>query len=68
MLALCTYTLVKVVKRGGEELECLCFTNLTKPPVKSGQSTCENSSFNLIYTYTNVSEISFQYNTAKTLL
>lgn len=65
MLALCTYILVTVVKEGGE-LECLCFTNLTEPPVKSHKSTCENSSL-IIYIHTNISEISLQYNTAKTL-
>lgn len=33
----CTHiqTLIKVVKRGGEELKCLCFTDLTISPVKT---------------------------------
>lgn len=47
-------TLVKVEKRGGEELECLCFTNLTKPPVK----TLVFLSYNA---HTNVSEILLQH-------
>lgn len=42
-------------EKGWEELECLCFTNLTKQPVEFDKSTGENSTFYLLYT--NVSKI-----------
>lgn len=37
-------------EKGWEELECLCFTNLTKQPVEFDKSTGENSTFYLSYT------------------